>query len=242
MKLEENPTEESANLAHQERDVSGRYDDTASGFDLEVKNNERTSLIWLMRRRLVGQAEGHVLESSAGTGRNHSYYNLDKCKSITFVDQSALMVVVAMQKWREIYSKPLPTTQLAFKQKSALELKEKPKDGYDTIVQTMGICSTPVPAETLAHLGTLLNQKTGKMLLIEHRRGYYEWTNKNLDRTAPRHAEQFGCYYNRDIQKILEESGLVIEKIQRPYWWNLGTVWVVEARPKGWTEMKKWTR
>ena len=226
----------------EDKDVSSRYDATAPDFDSEVKTIERTSLIWLMRRRLVGQAEGHVLEASAGTGRNHSYYNTDKCKSITFVDQSAPMVEVALQKWKELYPRPLPNTQVSFKQKSALELTEKPKDGYDTIIQSMGICSTPTPAETLAHLGTLLNQKTGRILLIEHGRGYYEWINKYLDQTAPRHAEQFGCYYNRDIRKILDESGLVVERIRRPYWWNLGTVWVVEARPRGWTEMKKWTR
>ena len=144
------------------------------------------------------------------------------------------MLQIAMKKWRELHPKPVPDTAIAFRKQSALDPLEMPKDGYDTIVQTMGVCSTPIPAETLSHLGTLLNPKTGRFLLLEHGASFYDWVNRILDSSAPHHAKQYGCRHNKDIGRVLEQSGLVVEKMNRPYWWNLGTVWVIEARPKGW--------
>ena len=83
--------------------------------------------------------------------------------------------------------------------------------------------------------GGLLNPKTGRLLLLEHGRGWYEWINWVLDQNAVRHADKFWCWFNRDIGKVLEENGLVVEKYASPYCeGNLGTVWVVEARPQGW--------
>ncbi|KAK5144160.1 hypothetical protein LTR04_001660, partial [Oleoguttula sp. CCFEE 6159] len=83
------------------QDVSDRYDKNARDFDSEVGTAE--FLIGLSRRRkqLVKRAEGDVLEVSVGTGRNFEYYNTNKCKSLTFVDQSSPMVEVARQKWKE---------------------------------------------------------------------------------------------------------------------------------------------
>lgn len=225
-----------------EVDLSAVYDEIAERFDSEVSVTERTACLGYLRRKLVKQAKGHVLEVSVGTGLNFKHYNLDACKSVTFLDQSGPMLEIAKKKWQHMYPKTSfydrspENTKIAFRKQSAMDPLEKPRDGYDTIVQTMGACSTPVPAETLSHLGDLLNQKTGRLLLIEHGRGYYNWINYILDSDAHRHAEKYGCYHNRDIGKVLRESGLVVERIRRPYWWNLGTIWVIEARPKGWSE------
>ena len=215
-------------------DTSDRYNDLAQSFDNEVDTTETLSGIDALRKRLVNQATGHVLETSVGTGRNAKYYNLRACKSIIFLDQSGPMLEIARQKWKELHPK-LPTeTKIAFRRQAALELTDAPEDGYDTIIQTMGVCSTPVPVDTLRHLGGMLNPRTGRLLLIEHGRGYYDWINFILDRSARGHGEKYGCYHNRDIGEIVKQSGLVVQKMERPHWWNLGTVWVVEARPSGW--------
>ena len=103
-----------------------------------------------------------------------------------------------------------------------------PEDGFTTIVQTMGICSTPTPGATLAHLGSLASPSDGKLLLLEHGRSRYDWLNWILDKAAARHADTHGCWFNRDVGRILEESGLVIEKVERS---QFGTLWYVEARP-----------
>ncbi|KAL9126904.1 MAG: hypothetical protein Q9217_004118 [Psora testacea] len=220
-------------------DVSDRYDASAPTFDSEVGYTEAVTGLNILRRKLVKQAKGHVLEVSVGTGRNAKYYDLRSCNSITFLDRSGSMVKIAQEKWQKLHPSGAPRTKVAWRTQDVMEPFPAPREGFDTIVQTMGVCSTPDPASTLRRLGTLLNPATGRILLLEHGRGKYQWINWVLDRNAARHADRFGCWFNRDIGKVLEESGLVIEKCERPYWWNLGTMWVVEARANGWEKGSK---
>lgn len=164
-----------------------------------------------------------------GTGRNGVYYDMDKVKSLAFVDQSWAMVDIARKKWSSLHP---GYEQCSFYTQAAMDplpASAMPEKGFTTIVQTMGICSTPTPAATLAHLGNLANPNDGKLLLLEHGRSNYDWINWILDKAAAKTADKHGCWFNRDIGKILEESGLVIEKVERS---QFGTVWFVEARPR----------
>lgn len=104
-----------------------------------------------------------------------------------------------------------------------------PANGYDTILQTMGLCSTPNPTALLRHLGTLANQEHSQILLPEHGKSHYAWLNRVLDNLAPHHADRYGCWWNRDIGRIVEESGLEVLMVKRYY---LGTTWWVELRPR----------
>ena len=182
---------------------------------------------------MAREAKGHVLEVSAGTGRNSDYYRLKKCKSLTFVDSSGPMLEIAKEKFKK--SRP-DYANAAFIIQSALEplpedvTKEvREEGGYDTILQTMGLCSTPQPTQLLMYLGTLAHPDRGRILLLEHGRSYYGWVNDILDKTASKHADKHGCWWNRDIGRIVDDSGLVVERMERK---QGGTLWIVEARPK----------
>lgn len=218
----------------QDTDTSARYDETASTFDTEVSLAEKTSGIMTWRAKLVTKAHGHVLETSVGTGRNVAFYDMSRCSSLTFVDQSAPMVRIARDKFYALH----PTYRAAafYTQSARSPLPSStigtpgPEGGcYDTIVQTMGLCSTPEPTALLAHLGTLAKPDTGRILLLEHGRSHYEWVNWVLDRTAGAHAVRHGCWWNRDIGRIVADSGLVVEKIRRRH---LGTTWWLELKPR----------
>ena len=93
----------------------------------------------------------------------------------------------------------------------------------------MGICSIRNPSAVLAHLGSITKPSTGQILLLEHGRSYYGWLNRILDKTAAAHADKHGCWWNRDIGKIIEDSGLEPVKIRR---YHLGTTWWVELKPR----------
>ncbi len=166
-----------------------------------------------------------MLEASVGTGRNGMYYDLERVKSLAFVDQSGAMVEIARKKWNALHP---DYEHCSFRTQSTMDPLPVPETGFTTIVQTMGICSTPQPAATLAHLATLADPKDGRLLLLEHGRGYYGWINWVLDKAAAKHADRHGCWFNRDVGKVLEESGLLIEKVERS---QFGTLWYVEARP-----------
>lgn len=208
--------------------MSARYDATAATFDDDVAWTETVTRLGKLRRQLAQAARGHVLEVSAGTGRNGEWYHEGRCASLTFVDQSGPMLAIARDKFRRQH--PAYAAARFYAQSALAPLPIQPRKGFTTVVQSMGLCSTPDPAGLLAHLGTLTDPDGGRVLLLEHGRGHYAWVNWVLDRTAGRHAERHGCWWNRDIGTIVRQSGLEVVEIKR---WHLGTTWWVELRPRG---------
>jgi methyltransferase OMS1, mitochondrial len=209
-------------------DLSDRFDKTAEWFDNEVKWEERLYGILRLRKRLLRKAKGHVLESAVGTGRNVDYYRLGQCQSVTMIDISAPMLEVARRKWKAAH----PEYKNAFfRHQSSMERVPIPdgQDGFDTVIETMGICSTPDPVGLLRNLANLAKPDTGRIFLLEHGKSHYNWINELLDKEAPKHANQYGCWWNKDVGKIIEESGLEVAEMKR---YAFGTVWWVELKPK----------
>lgn len=211
-------------------DLSDRFDKEAEGYDEKVNTAEK--LLWLSSRRqaITERAKGHVLEVAVGTGRNFQYYPTKQCDTVTLLDASAPMLAVAKRKWKDTH--PEFFNRVFFKQQSALDPITPPygaQDGYDTVLQTMGLCSTPEPERLLHTLEAATKEEGGQILLLEHGKSHYEWLNGLLDKTAPSHALEHGCWWNKDIGKIVEDSGLEVVEIKR---YNFGTTWWVELRPR----------
>ena len=252
-----------------------------------MEGTEYWTGITKLRKQLVKQAHGRVLESCAGTGRNLSFYNFDaggnegegegegegrEVENLVCVDRSAAMVAIARGKWQKTHPLPAadadanaqqhgkdptapPSTdptagKVSFVTQPAHQPLPDPSHRFDTVVQTMGLCSLPSPALHLLHLASLTKPASeaspggggspgveaspgGKLLLLEHGRSPYTFVNWVMDRSARPHAEKHGCWYNRDIGAILRECEgagiLVVEDVRRP-WWQVGTVWVVRCR------------
>ncbi|KAL2144844.1 hypothetical protein VTI28DRAFT_8404 [Corynascus sepedonium] len=106
---------------------------------------------------------------------------------------------------------------------------------YDTIIQTFGLCSVADPATLLANMAAKVRPNTGRIILLEHGRGVYDWINRRLDKSAPKHFRKFGCWWNRDIEKIVREAaekvpGLEIVQLERPLWFQWGTTLLIELK------------
>jgi methyltransferase OMS1 len=232
--------------------VSDRYNKTAQNYDAEVDLAETMMRLGKRRMELVSNARGDVLEVSCGTGRNMEYYQpgqkrgvnkagkpeLHGCRSLTFVDQSQEMMDIARAKFEKLY----PEFKLAaFRTQDAMKPTEPPpgvthashnsgrQRRFDTVIQTMGLCSHPDPVSLLTHLGTLTESENGKIYLLEHGRSHYSWLNNILDNLAAAHADRHGCWWNRDIGQIVRDSGLEIVESDR---WHLGTTWRFVLRPR----------
>ena len=103
---------------------------------------------------------------------------------------------------------------------------------FDTVVETMSLCSTQTPDALLQSLGAVVKPESGRILLLEHGRSKYGFLNGQLDKSAEPHAEKFGCWWNRDVGALVERSGLEVLEMRRHH---LGTTWwVVLRRPIGW--------
>ncbi|KAJ5683330.1 hypothetical protein N7462_006495 [Penicillium macrosclerotiorum] len=237
------------------RDVSDRYDHTARSFDADVELSEKAMRLGAKRADLVRRARGDVLEVSCGTGRNLGFYELGErrgvdeagraavrgCRSLTLTDLSAPMLALSRAKFEALGSE---FARVGFRvcDAGAVEVvkpvgragegeEERWEKGryYDTVVQTMGLCSMPDPVATLRHLGAITEPEKGRILLLEHGRSYYDWLNRILDNLAPSHADRHGCWWNRDIGAIVKESGLEIVEEKR---WHFGTTWRYVLRPR----------
>ncbi|KAK8031049.1 Methyltransferase OMS1 [Apiospora arundinis] len=105
-------------------------------------------------------------------------------------------------------------------------------DKYDTVIQTFGLCSVRDPTRLIHNMAAVVKPETGRIILLEHGRSWWELINGLLDRSAKGHFERFGCWWNRDIEHIVEVAqsqipGLEVVEFQRPGWTTLGThVWV----------------
>lgn len=78
--------------------------------------------------------------------------------------------------------------------------------------------------------------KGGKILLLEHGRSTLGFVNNYLDDIAKEHADRYGCWWNKDIEKVVNESGLVVESMNRS---AFGTVYEYVLRPAPAVEQKQ---
>lgn len=207
-----------------------------------------------LRKKLASRAHGDVLEVSIGTGRNLEYYDWpwtsggkgrgggeSEVRSFTAVDKSKEMLEIAHEKFSTMFPGILgvrwvvgdasevgiipPPPRNANERSGGLEGKK-----YDTILQTMGLCSVADPVALLKNLGEHVVEEEGRILLLEHGRGKWQWLNAVLDRGAEEHARKFGCWWNRDFESVLKESGLEVVSCKRPKWWHGGTTWAIELK------------
>lgn len=206
----------------------------ASVYDSQISSEENVMLLPLFRKCLLYfHAKGKVLEVGAGTGRNLDYYSFSKSRQpndggvdeVILTDISEEMLRQARDKVKQHKNKERFGLFVA----DAKEMtKYYPDDSFDTVVDTFGLCSFDDPVKVLKELQRVC-KPDGKILLLEHGRSKSCGPLTNyLDKTAERHAKNWGCVYNRDLDSILKESGVIVETLHT---WHFGTTYYVVCRP-----------
>lgn len=172
-----------------------------------------------IRWQQIGKAKGKVLEVGSGTGRNFTYYDSSKVESIVAIDSVGEMLQHAKSKMPKNINTELRVM-------NAHDIRY-PDSHFDTVIDTFGLCSYDDPIKVLKEMSRVC-KKDGKILLLEHGKGSYDWINDILDKSAHTHAHNWGCIYNKDIKQLVVDSGLKIVNVSR---WHFGTTYVIEAKP-----------
>ena len=235
----------------QDADVSNRYDKIAARYDDDVDLMEKVMRLDRKRKTMCQKAKGDVLEVSVGTGRNGQFHDLETfasgaeelltrrakrknemIKSMTFADQSPKMLEICSKRWKEQHPDFRGPVSFVVADAGVKGMINPPgNDGFDTILQTFGLCSMTNPVEYMKTMKDLLKKPGmngsggGRIFLLEHGRGHYWWINYVLDGLAKEHADRFGCWWNRDIGQIVKDSGLKMVELKR---YHFGTTWALE--------------
>ena len=198
------------------------YDVGSNTYEHDVCAGEGWMGIAPLRKALLSKAAGQVLEVAAGTGHNFPLYP-PGCK-VTAIDCSHGMVAVARDRMRACQG----IVAVEVMEAEALQFRARQ---FDTVVDTFGLCSYEDPVLALREMARVCKpeREGGQLLLLEHGRSSWAWpVSFFLDRSAPRHAAKWGCWWNRDIAGIVRSAGLTVLEEQTHH---LGTTTVIVAAP-----------
>ena len=211
-----NPSEP-RELNFSREEIREKYDRFASKYDLAEAIPEIV-LISRWRRKLLAQAEGEVLEAGVGTGKNLPYYPRDCI--LTGVDLSEAMLEVARKRARrlrlDVSLHRMDVEHLLF-----------PDESFDTVVDSMNLCTYPHPASAIRELARVCRTR-GRLLLLEHGRSDRSWLGRFQDRRAASHARTLGCVWNRDPLAMVKQAGLEVLSMERNFF---GIFTSMVARP-----------
>jgi methyltransferase OMS1 len=195
------------------------HDFLAPKYDKLVATEEAVVGVSKFRTKLGAKAVGSVLEVAVGSGRNLPFYGPSVTR-ITGVDYSMEMMKQAMTK---TCSKPVKFSLGDVHNLQAAVQGER----FDTVVDSFGLCSFEDPVLALRQMQSVC-KPNGQILLLEHGSSTSKWMRMYMDSKADSHAHSWACIYNRDIDAIVEKSGLIVEHKERKHF---GTTYFIVARP-----------
>ncbi|GHP00154.1 hypothetical protein KSF_102010 [Reticulibacter mediterranei] len=158
-----------------------------------------------LRREIVGQAQGSVLEVGAGGGQNFPFYDADRVERVEATEPDEAMLVVARRRLPEA---PVPITLT----KATVEALPFPDAHFDSVVATLVFCSVGDPEQGLHEIWRVL-KPGGTLLLIEHVRAQGKRAAWVQDVLVPLTTRVAGnCHWNRDTRQAVLSAGFLLTK------------------------------
>jgi ubiquinone/menaquinone biosynthesis C-methylase UbiE len=159
------------------------------------------------RERVIGEAEGRVLEIGIGSGLNLPLY-ASAARSVIGLEPSLELLRMARRRAASVPVEFLETSAEAI-----------PLDAgsVDAVVTTWTLCTIPDAPRALAEMRRVL-KPGGALLFVEHGRapepGVARWQDR-LDPLWSRVAG--GCHLNRKIDDLISGSGFRIEWLEHAW-------------------------
>jgi ubiquinone/menaquinone biosynthesis C-methylase UbiE len=162
-----------------------------------------------IRREVLSEARGDVLEIGFGTGVNLPFYP-SAVRKLTTADPNPGMTAYAQQRIQAssvcVETKVLSAEALAL-----------PDRAFDTVVSTMTMCSIPDVARATAEVCRVL-RPGGRFLFFEHGQSPDPKVRIWQDRFTPiSKVLGNGCHLNRNIRTFLEAQPFVLESLKNFY-------------------------
>jgi ubiquinone/menaquinone biosynthesis C-methylase UbiE len=169
----------------------------------------RNSHLLPYRERVIGAAEGRVLEIGAGSGLNFRFYRPGVREVLALEPSPRLLRMAGDNAARA--ARPV-----TFIKASAEEIPLDDKS-VDTVVTTWTLCTVPDAVRALRDARRIL-KPGGRLLFVEHGlapdRNVRSWQN----RLTPLWTRiSGGCHMNRPIAEMIRRAGFRIETLDTGY-------------------------
>jgi ubiquinone/menaquinone biosynthesis C-methylase UbiE len=160
------------------------------------------------RERVIGAAEGRVLEIGIGSGRNLPFYR-PQVTELLALEPSPQLTAMARHA-------PHPSMPVSFIEASAEAIPLDDRS-VDTVVTTWTLCSIPDAAMALTEMRRVL-RPGGKLLFVEHGMAPDRNVRRWQDWLTPAwKCISGGCHLNRPISAMIESAGFRIDRVETGY-------------------------
>jgi len=166
--------------------------------------------IWFdpLRREIIGQAQGVVLEVGAGGGQNFPFYDPARVMRVEAVEPDEAMLVEA-RRHLEGALVPIALTR------APVEALPFPDAQFDTVVVTFVFCSVQDSEGGLREIWRVL-KPGGTLLLLEHVRAQGRVVAWLQDALVPVTTRSLGnCHWNRDTLQTVLQTGFQVTQLRQ---------------------------
>jgi ubiquinone/menaquinone biosynthesis C-methylase UbiE len=161
-----------------------------------------------MRRDLLRQARGRVLELGSGTGLNLELYPREGLECLTLTEPDPHMIKQLRKRVEEIGC-------AADLVETGAEDLPFDDESYDTVVVTLVLCTVPDQPAALKEIARVLGPG-GQLLFLEHVRANHPDLAKWQDRLeTPWRFLGDGCHCNRDTVSGIKAAGFELSDVDR---------------------------
>lgn len=178
-------------------------------------------MVMELRRAVVPQAQGEVLEIGCGGGLNFPLYRPGQVRAVTAIDPAAPMLDRAREAVRRT---GLPVELMA----AEAEALPFPDASFDTVVFTFTLCSVRGHGRSLAEARRVL-RPSGRLLFAEHglapEAGVQRW-QRRIEPIWKRLAG--GCHLTRPVREAIAGAGFRLGATDARY--------MPTAKAFGWVE------
>ena len=148
------------------------------------------ALLAKIRKDIISQAQGKVLEIAFGTGVNMPYYNMDQISEIHALDISETM-------------SPFPAVQYHILSAETLPF---PDESFDSVVLTLGLCTIPNPEHVIAEIYRVL-KPDGVYYFLEHQQAQSKTISKFFNFLNPFWKKHMGgCQINLQSHMLIAKK------------------------------------
>src|SRR3954447_10365126 len=172
--------------------------------DLAMRNKDMLPY----RERVIGDAEGRVLEIGIGSGLNLPFYR--NIREIIGLEPAPRLIAMARRAAESI------STPVTFIEGSAVAVPIEDRS-IDTVVTTWTLCTIPDAASALSEMRRVL-KPNGRLLFVEHGiapdasvRVWQNWL------TPAWKLISGGCHLNRPIGSMITGAGFDFERLETGY-------------------------